>query len=561
MLCALPVSAAFSAEDKPLTPLADVKMSEASVRDQVKIMRSQRYSEMPYLDKKLIDSMIRPEKVREKLAFAAGGSKGLGDIVDRAISVYTPARASRERISLSRRRILAAVRNLFPEVNYEFQDKKGVLGGDKYNSNSWRFNTRLPIFHGGVLWNTLLQEKLGLESAEKEYEAVLEDLVKDVAEAYFEYHRALLAEERKAAAVEELRPQAEISGTKYKEELISEIEHLNVQSLFSQLRFEHETAKQEMELSKLELQRFLDLDGEADLDITALYDVEEIILKGNELEPEEQSPDAVPGSPAVDEAVFDQDVESFLGQAGQTVPALDSLVDMAYMNRARLRVEAAKLQAARLGERIRWGNLLPQVDVILEFGKLGEAFDIDNVDPGLRKEFKFGLEMNWNFAGSKVGYTYDNDERAPTISQFLSQDGSRSRKNLISVGVLDGLGDWTAVKEAEIAKLDQIVALEKAEKEVVRDVKQAYYDYQKARIQVKSAVQRANYRRRQAQFNKHRMEKNEIQISEYLTSEIDYVQESLTLHKALADYFVARAKINHAIGRRDFLPVEERNAN
>ena len=78
---------------------------------------------------------------------------------------------------------------------------------------------------------------------------------------------------------------------------------------------------------------------------------------------------------------------------------------------------------------------------------------------------------------------------------------------------------------------------------------------------MRSSFQRANYRKRLAAYNKHRMEKNEVQISEYIQAENEFVQEAMTLHKALADYYVAKAKINHAIGVRDFLPVEDLNVD
>ena len=125
------------------------------------------------------------------------------------------------------------------------------------------------------------------------------------------------------------------------------------------------------------------------------------------------------------------------------------------------------------------------------------------------------------------------------------------------MGLLDGLDKLADAKEAEVAKLDQIVALEKAEKEVIQEVKQTFFDFQKARIQVQSSLQRVDYRERLAHLAEHRLGQNDIQISEYMQAEIDLLREKTELHKALKDYFTAKAKLNRAVGMHALLTIEE----
>ena len=520
------------------------------VKDEVKILRAQRAKKMPYLNKAIIRSEITPQKVAEKQKFVSSPqARNLNDLIQRAVELYTPARAARERISLSKRRILAAVRALFPQATMEIQDKGGKLSGDKYNSGSYRFNFRQAIFHGGILWNTLLQEKANLEAAQKEYTSVLEDLVKEVITAYIEYSRALQVVRDQQTSIEAMRQYAQLSKKKFTEGIISEIEHLNAQSLFSQMEYDHETSKQELELAKLDLQRYLDLGTDDHLEITPLYHVNELIA--NQKAEGEEGKEPTTGITSMAKDAYSKD------DNGKPIPALGDLVDLAYQHRASLQVESAKLEAARLQERIRWGEVLPKGDLILEFGRLAEAFNVDTTTPSYRPEMRVGFEFNWNIGGSKVNYTYDNDDRAPSVSQFQSGTGSRTRSSKFCVGLLDGLSEYAAIKEAEVARLDEITQLEKTEKEVVHDVKQSFFDFQKARIRVKSTLQRVAYRRRLAGLNKHKLEKNDIQISEYLQSEIDALQEVGNMHKALADYYTAKAKLNNAIGIRNYFSLEE----
>ncbi len=237
---------------------------------------------------------------------------------------------------------------------------------------------------------------------------------------------------------------------------------------------------------------------------------------------------------------------------------------MSYGHRAELQVEAAKLQAARLGEKIRWGGFLPQADAVLEYGKLGEAYrqniwDSGNNrwiwgidDPVKHKEWRLMLELNWNALGNKVNYTFENDNKAPSITGYLQSTGTKTIKNSISAGVLDGLDTFVDVKQAEVDRLNKVVDLEKAEKQVLQDVKQAFYDYQKSVIQVKSNIKRVKWRQRLRDLSEYRLGRKEIEISEYVQSEADLVREKTELHKALKDYFTAKAALNHAIGMQEF---------
>ena len=74
---------------------------------------------------------------------------------------------------------------------------------------------------------------------------------------------------------------------------------------------------------------------------------------------------------------------------------------------------------------------------------------------------------------------------------------------------------------------------------------------------MQSSLKRLDYRRRLKELANHRLGKNEIQISDYVQAEIDYVRERSELHKAIKDYYTAKAKLNRSVGMPEFLPIEE----
>ena len=144
-------------------------------------------------------------------------------------------------------------------------------------------------------------------------------------------------------------------------------------------------------------------------------------------------------------------------------------------------------------------------------------------------------------------------ETQSVVTEFATSGGRMLDGNTLDIGLLDGLDDYVKTKEAQISKLDQVVQLEKTEKEVIQEVKKAYFDYQKAQIQVQSTLQNVNYLRRSADLSELKLEKNEIQISEYMKAEIDLAEGVSKLHKAIAEFLTARSALNHSIGIPDYL--------
>lgn len=523
---------------------------EEAVAQQVAMLRAARAKEMPYLDKVYIQTSITPLHIQQKEEFLSGGAKDLQDLILRAQSVHTQAKAAHENITLYNRRSLLALRKLFPEATFNFNDREGVLSSNPFTGDDWHVTLRQPIFNGGVLWNTFLQEKSNLEAARKQYDKTMADLVFDLSRAYFEYQRTLQTAEEHRTAVDKMKRFAEMSEEKFNQKLISEIERLNVQSLYSQMLFDLESANQELEIAKLDLQKYLDLSVNDQIALAKIYDLEDVV-QGQ----------AIPAGSAAGSKTLPA---VFKGE--QKAPELSKLIDLSYEHRAELQVEAAKLQAMRLGERIRWGEFLPKANLTYQFGALGEAYLHPGVaysgqynaknEPILKKEWQLMLELNWNVGGNKMNYTYSRDIKAPSITQFDQASGSMLRKNGVTFGVLDGLDAFVNVKQAEVDKLNQVVELEKAEKQVLQDVKQAYYDYQKSVIQVNSTVKRLEYRKRLREYSEHRLSKKEIELSEYLQAESDLVREKAELHKALKDYFSAKAALNHAVGIQDFFNMD-----
>lgn len=521
-------------------PQITVEGSEGVVppSEEVKLLRMEKRRKMPYLDSGYLKESVNARSLQKKHDFSQSEQKQLEEVINRAIEVYTPAKAAKERISLARRRILAAVREMLPGASFNFELRKGSLSRDSFSGQDYHWTFRLPLFRGGILWNTLRREKAEFRAAKREYDGVLNELVDEVAKAYFEFNRAREVFEYKKELSGRVREKHLLSQRKYKEALISEIEYLNVESLAGQVEYDVETGKQELELAKLELQRYLGLDVGDEIDVAPLYSVDALIKTSEEKDSQNVATEYT--------ATLAQSLEEFM--------------DLAYQNRPELQVEAERMRAARLQEAINRGAFLPRADLLLEFGELGEAFIRDADDPTHFPEWHLGFELSNNVFGNKMKYTFDNDENAPSVTQFLQSSGSQTTRRKLEIGIFDGLEEYAELKEATVKKLEQVVELEKKEREVIREVKEAYFDFRKAQVQAESSIKRNQYRQRLVKLADLRLQKAEIEISEFVQSEIDLAEERGRLHQALTDLFKARSKLNKAIGIRNFLPMEDRYA-
>ena len=520
---------------------------------EVRKKRKARLEKFKNLDPAHVKESISEVRLAAKQEFISSGNHNLDGIIERAISIHLPSQIAYERIALSERRIIKAFRDFFMEAEFTRSQKDGTISGGPYNSRNWRMTFRQPLFRGGVLWNTFQLEMANRQTAIKEYEKSVSDVVAETSRAYFEYERAWNVLKDRKILFDRVTESKRISDEKNKANLISEIEKLNVDSLYSQANYDLETAEQDLELAKLELQRFLGLEITDPVDVAPLYKIDNINIVDATGKPVLVDPGSS-GAQTAGVSALPASSPSSVTVEGKSV---EHYIDLAYASRSDLQVEASKLHAARLSSKIASGRMLPEAEFILELGQLGEAFEALTNKPQWNNEFRLALEMSWNAAGNTLKYTFDNDQRAPSLTQFLNNNArSLSTTKTFSVSLLDNLNALSELKETKISALEQVVELEKTERDVIREVKEAYYNYNKALIQLESNYKRMNYRDKLAQLAKHRLETNEIQISEYLQADIDFTEERAQIHKALSDFYTAKANLNRAVGVRDYLRIE-----
>lgn len=454
---------------------------------------------------------------------------------------HLPIEIAKDKIDLHKRKLVKAVRDLFPTLSLSFDHNKGfklVKGGDfhqRFRSEKWRYALSQPVYRGGSLWNKVHEEKANLQAARAEYEKVFLDLAVEVARAYFNLAKAKSMLNFKETVLVAANNSMTVSEEKMNAGLISEIEHLNVQSQQSQLQHDLEAAKEDIALALIDLQKALHLDVSEPVEVNKLGEEYTAAVKKELKE--------LPAVKNEEEKEQERIVEA--------------LVDLAYDRRPEFIIQKSKLEAATYKEKAANGGWFPQINLQFERGKKAEAYTIIDNSPDWEDEQHVALDVRWNIYGSTFSYKYDkNKQGAGTEATDINanRDGYYDRKNTVSFSILDGLDQFAATKEAEIHRKEALLELELSEKDIVSEVKESYFNFNRAKMQMNSVTKRLKYREKLVGLAKHRSEINEIQLSEYIQAEMDFISEQDKLYKAMVDYFVAKISLNKAIGVKEYSP-------
>ncbi len=112
------------------------------------------------------------------------------------------------------------------------------------------------------------------------------------------------------------------------------------------------------------------------------------------------------------------------------------------------------------------------------------------------------------------------------------------------------------IKEAQIKKHKAENDLLESRRQVNLEVKEAYYNYQEAVIQVKNALEKVRYQKEAVKTAALQAKLNEALQSQQLEAEIKLADERSVYIKALSDYNFSLARLNKAIGVEDYFTLE-----
>ncbi|MFH1593595.1 MAG: TolC family protein [Candidatus Omnitrophota bacterium] len=424
-----------------------------------------------------------------------------------ALENHFPLEIAKKQLKLAEFRLLEAMRKLGPTVTAKWETSGGQVAGAYYEGEKITFEGKQPLFYGGELVFSVRQAKVNLKIVKNDYDRIKNELILQVKKAYYSLDKA-----KKALLIQEglyrgTKKLYEMARAGYEVDVFSEVEFLKVTSQKYQADFQSTSAREDLSIANLLLQQAMNID-------------EEIEIR------------EVPEPEIVD-------------------LALDTCFSLARLNRpeikiSRLSLEYFDYEKKIMGARASW----PRVDFLGMYGNSKEDFlsrdMVTGRDPRQRgPEFYYGFKASLPVWGSTLGYSFMEESWQPVVQ---TTKGTKSRTSSISFAFLDKLEDISSAKEADLEYARSKDEMDKKKQEIILEVKETFFKYKKSIILMSVSKSKVNFQSKQVAVLEVRRQLGEVLYSDVIEEMVKLAEERFSYVQAIADYYIAIASLNKAIG-------------
>ena len=137
----------------------------------------------------------------------------------------------------------------------------------------------------------------------------------------------------------------------------------------------------------------------------------------------------------------------------------------------------------------------------------------------------------------------------PTVSSFRGTDSATS---YITLNILDDLAYFSNLEDARVGFATSKYEYAKAEQDLIVEVKERYFKYQKALIQMEVAVSKIEHQKMYVAVMQERMNMGELEMSRFLEELEKLSTEKYSKVEADTNYYISLVEINKSVGAPDY---------
>ncbi len=449
----------------------------------------------------------------EDLIVKGEGMTTLKYTQDIALSYSEPAAIAEEEIKLSKTKLKENFRALFPSVKIKGSQTSGDVLGVDFIEKIYGAEAEHPLYQGGRLRNAYQQSKVNLNLANARYDKVVHDLDYKVAEAYYSVVTSVMNLKLQQELLKKAESILKMAQGRRSSGLSTDLELFNVKSQYNQARFQLASAERDLALARFKLEQVMGLD------------IAEEKIEIGEVETELKF------------EIIDINLNKCLELAQDYHP--DIIVN-------ELLVESNEYE-----EKITRGKNKLKVDLTGFLGRSTSYYETE--EEKWNREWNIGIKVSkplWG--GNTASYSFTREETKKKVGMT---DRQSTDVHSGEFAILDAMGVATGIQEAEVKRHKAENELLEARRQVNFEVKEAYYNYQEAIIQVKNSLEKVRFQKEAVKTAKAQAELNEVLQSQLLEAEIKLADERSLYIKALSDYNFSLAKLNKAIGIQDYISI------
>lgn len=168
------------------------------------------------------------------------------------------------------------------------------------------------------------------------------------------------------------------------------------------------------------------------------------------------------------------------------------------------------------------------------------------------------MENEW-FAGAKVtiplgantasaGYSQRKD--AQSLGEYYS--GSEYQMLEYTLGILDNMNYRISRKKSEISYKKALNELQDLKKKITQEIREAYYNYQKTKIELEAVKSKREFFRKDEEVIKVKEQNGEAALEELLEAKIKRAGADAEYWKVMADLNISLVSLQKAQGIEEF---------
>ncbi len=441
-------------------------------------------------------------KIRED----KGEAMALEDCIQIAMANSLAIKATKERIELAKMRVNEAFRELFPELSFLLDETKGMISEEHFIGRKLGFEFKQVIFHGGEQMYLWEQSKVNLKVAEENLKKTKEELIFEVTKAYYQLAKAVNKYEFQKELLEDIKADFEIVKKEYEFGLISQIDFMNAESIINQVSHTMLSYKNSLSLARLELNKVMNVEINADIEIDS-----HMVLRDIEID-------------------------------------LNECIDLALKFRPEYRIGYLSTEIAKFTERLAKSQTFPQIDIFGRYLKARELLEpaFESLDNRLKNERILGATVSVPIGSHTIDYQHKRTKLAPTVTTFESD--TRYDAHKFRVNLFDNMARYSNVKDASAGYKEALDELNKAEQSIHTDIREAIFNFRESKIKIKNALNNIELYKKELGVARIRKGLNEISFYDLIQAKTKLYGEKGVYTDSVGDYYIAIARVNKAVG-------------
>ena len=440
----------------------------------------------------------------------------LEECITIAMDNHLPLKIAEKQLKLAKFRLLEAQRKLGPSVTAKWEESSGVVQGRHYTGEKYQIEGKQPLFYGGELVFAVKQTKVNVEIVGIDYNRIKNDLILQVKKAYYSLDKANKAINIQGKLNTDIERLYNVAKTGYESEVVSLVEFLEISSQKNQANFQLISAHEDIAIANLIVQQTLNIDEE--INIVKVENPRQITI------------------------------------------GLEDCYALAYLNRPEIKISHLSIEYFEYEKKIlKARSNFPRVDFLGMYGNMREDYVPGDLGPGLNPrglgpEYYVGVKATMPIWGSTVGYSLTQEDWQPVVSSF---QGTKSTTSSTTLDLFNKLDDISTVKEAELEYMRSQDELNKKKQEISLEIKETFFKYKKSLLLLDVAQSKIAFQSKQAEILNIRHELGEAEYSDVAEEMIKLAEEEFSYLQAMADYYIAIATLNKAIGIEDYFKVTD----